>query len=75
MFDTLDAADAVGVTLIVKLLVLPGATFDRFAGTEQVTVWPLIEQPVAELIVRPAGTASVTVAMAVVGAVPLLVTV
>ena len=75
VFDTLGAAEAAGVTLIVKLTVLPGATFVRPADTWQDTFWPLIEQPAAELIVSPAGTVSVTVAMFVVGAVPLLVTV
>src|SRR5690606_23803282 len=68
-------ADAAGVTLIVKLAVLPGATFDRPAGTVQVTVWPATVQPgTGSVIVSPAGIVSLTVASAVVAAVPAFVT-
>ena len=64
---------AVGVTLMVKLAVLPGDTFDRPVATVQVTVWPLIAQPAeAEVTLKPAGTVSVTVAAAVVAVVPVL---
>ena len=67
-------ADAVvGVTLIVKLAVLPGATFDRPVATVQVTVLPLVTQPdETEVMLKPAGTESVMVAAAVVAVVPVL---
>ncbi|KKW69372.1 hypothetical protein AAV94_00070 [Lampropedia cohaerens] len=63
---------ASGVTLMVKLAVAPAASP---AAMSQLTSWPEIVQPAALLIVSPAGTLSLTVAVAVVAAVPLLVTV
>ena len=70
---------AVGVTWIVNVTVLFGATLDRPDDTVHVTFWPLTVQVglpgVVELMVRPFGTASVTVAAAAVARVPLLVTV
>ena len=74
-FDTLAPAAAVGVTLIVKLVVLPGATLDRPAAIVQVTTWPATAQPAGvPLMVSPFGIVSVTVAGAVVAAAPPLVT-
>ncbi len=76
VLDTLVPAAAVGVTLIVKVAVLPGATLDRPAATLQVTSWLATVQPAGvPLMVRPAGTVSVTVACAVVAAAPVLLTV
>ena len=64
-----------GVTLIVNATVLFGAVFDKPANTVQLTSWPEIVQPVAELIVSPAGMVSLATASTSVGPVPLLVTV
>ena len=76
VFVTLAPAAAVGVTLMVKTAVLPGATLDRPDGTLQVTTWPATAQPAGvPLMVRPFGIVSVTVAAADVGAAPALVTV
>src|SRR5690606_23298339 len=74
LFSTGFAAAAVGVTSIVKLAVLPGATCDRPEGTVQATTWPATLQPGAASMVTPAGSVSVTVASAVVAALPPLVT-
>ena len=71
--------EACGVTLIVNVAVLFGATLDRPDATLHVTVWLLTVQVglpgVVELMVKPVGTVSVTVAAALVAAVPLFVTV
>ena len=64
---------AVGVTGIVKLTGDPVA---RPAAMVHVTTWPVATQPAGTAPrVRPAGTVSLTVAIAVVAAVPVLVTV
>jgi hypothetical protein len=66
---TLAAADAVGVTGIMKLVVAPAARPD---ATVQVTVWPAAEQPAGSVpIVRPVGMVSVIVETAVVASVPV----
>jgi hypothetical protein len=71
--------EACGVTLIVNVAVLFGATLDRPDATLHVTVWLLTVQVglpgVVELMVKPVGTVSLTVAAALVAAVPLFVAV
>ena len=70
---TLAAAAAVGVTGMTKLLVPLVA--GRPAAMVQVTVWPEAVQPGGNVpMVRPVGMVSVTVATAVVAAVPVLST-
>ena len=67
-----DAAAAVGVTGITKLVLLPTA---RPAGIVQVTVWPAAVHPPGNVPkVRPLGIGSVIVLAAVVAAVPVLLT-
>ncbi len=69
---TFAAAAAVGVTGMVKLVLPPTA---RPAAMVQVTVWPEALQPAGNVpMVRPVGMVSVTVATAVVAAVPVLST-
>ena len=66
-------AAAVGVTGITNDALAPLA---RPAGIVHVTVWPVRVQPAGKVpITRSPGITSVTVAAAVVAAVPLLVTV
>ncbi len=76
MLLTLGIAARVGVTLMVKVTELP--TVNAACSAVQVTCWTRIVQPappVAELMVRPAGTLSMTMASAVALAAPVLVTV
>ena len=69
---TLGIAAAVGVTGITKLTDAPTAKPDAIV---QVTVWPAAVQPAGSVpSVRLAGTTSVTVATAVVAAVPVFCT-
>ncbi len=80
VFDTVVLLMApCGVTGITKLTALPGATFDRPEAMVHSTVWlpdGLVAQFAGKVpIVNPAGTTSVTVAVADVAAAPVLVTV
>ena len=71
---TLEPAATVGVTLIV--MTTDSVICRSACAIVQVTTWPVNPQPgPAELIVRPVGTVSVTVASAVASALPLFVTV
>ena len=63
---------ACGVTGIVKLVLAPMA---RPAAIVQLTVWPVALQPAGRVpMLRPAGSVSLTVATAVVAALPVLLT-
>ena len=72
VFTAGDAAAAVGVTGMMKLVV---ALTAKPAGIVQVTVWPAAVQPAGKVpMVKPVGIVSVIVLTAVVAAVPVFCT-
>ena len=73
LLNVVPFAATVGVTGITKAMVLPTV---RPVAIVQVTCWPVALQPLGRVpIVRPPGITSVMLALAVVVALPVLLTV